>query len=120
MVLFQNESFCCAFLILVSQFSQNHIQCMHGICGVYLRCPVWCERDLVIINESWPVEILSTLQLKSYSSESSQPLMNTTLSYGTLFINGSYLFCCSWWWLYSVFFPLRKYKEQLIFHYFHF
>lgn len=66
----------------------------YNACMWYVEyiCDVPCG-----VNEIWSSSTTaalskSALQIKIYSSEFSQPLTNTTLSYGTLFINGSYLF----------------------------
>lgn len=64
------------------------------ICGVSLKCPVFIRTS----------RTFSVSQIKISTSEPSDPLTNDTLSYGTILIKGTYLFCC----FYSVFFSGNK------------
>lgn len=43
----------------------------------------------------------------------SKPFMNSTFSYGTIFINGAYLFCC----LYNIFSEIKASNDKIAFHF---
>lgn len=62
--------------------------------------------DLVIINGYRTTGTFSVSQILNFTSKTNDPLMNSTLSYGTITLNGTYLFCCS----YIVYFLSRNKK----------
>lgn len=55
-------------------------------------------KSIFRLNNWRPAEVFLILRIKLYTSELSDLVKNSTPSYGTVPINGSYLFCC----LYSV------------------
>lgn len=60
---------------------------------------VWFGLHLIFINNGRPAGRFSIFKIKVFTSELREPFTNNTLSYGTLYINGTYIFSC----FYSIF-----------------
>lgn len=62
----------------------------------HVRCPGLFLIRIFIWSSSTNVGLLEPFQIQISTSEASKPLTNNTLNYGTISVNGTYIFCCSY------------------------
>lgn len=81
--------------VFLNGLPMSHMRHVEYLCG-FLCCVIWIisnqRYDLVIVNDCRPPGTFWVLQINTSISDLSYPLTDSSLSYSTISINGTYLF----------------------------